>query len=78
MKTYISIDRDRIESNRIDGLDLPVIYVEEEGPGLTLMPGWCRRVEISGPSQVIYDPDYDDNGHRGGAWIETEAQVSRW
>ncbi len=68
----ISIDRKRIEANRLNHTDLPVIALEHEH---TTQCVWVRGITILGPSTVVYDPEYDDEGHLGAAWVETDSDI---
>lgn len=70
----ISIDRKRIQRNREnpDKASLPVIAIEYEGISPCI---WAFRVNILGPSRVVYQGNYNDEGELGAAWVETESDV---
>jgi hypothetical protein len=66
MLTRVNVDVSRIKSNRETGSRDPVIRVVRDGQEM-----YTHRLEILGPSAVVYDPT------RPGTtcWIETEAEI---
>ena len=69
MKTIIHINKNIIQRNEKNGTRLPVCRVEVNGK-----TWYGSRVEILGPSEMIYRPEKPRNC---GAklWIETKAEV---
>ena len=69
MKTIIHINKNLKQSNDKHGRSNPVCRVEVGGETL-----YGSRVDILGPSSMIYRPD---KPRKGGAklWIETDAEV---
>jgi len=68
MKTRIHVNQHNIRVNS-KGADLPVLTVKTYKENRK-----CNRVEVHGPSTVVYSPD---NPLSCGAkvWVETEAEV---
>ena len=69
MKKRIHINQHVIRANKKNGTNDPVITVKTSKRNI-----YADRVEISGPSNVVYSPDKPLScGAR--VWIETEAPV---
>ena len=71
MKTYIHVNARLVRKNIDAGL-------EEREPVLTVKTyksnNYCNRVDINGPSRVVYSPD-KPLGCGARVWIETESEV---
>lgn len=78
MKKYISIERKHIATNLTLPIEkhLPVICVEyEDGRP----EEHYNRVDILGPSVVVYKPfDHDEGDPSSSAWIETDSEIKTW
>ena len=69
MKKRIHINQHVIRANAKNGTNDPVITVKTYKENIT-----AHRVEIEGPSSVVYSPDKPLNcGAR--VWIETDSRV---
>jgi len=70
MTLYIAVNRNRIQSNRKNGLDEPVLRICQGKRG---RPVYANEFETVGLVRVIYRPDQPlPCGAR--AWIENEVQ----
>lgn len=68
MKTIIHVNQHHIRANRKDGLDRPVFTVKTYNSNQ-----YAHRVEIKGPSELVYQEYPLSCG--ASCWIETEAEV---
>ena len=68
MKTKIHVNQHHIRAN-LKGDDLPVLTVKTYKQNVK-----CNRVQINGPSTVVYSPD-KPLSCGAKVWIETESQV---
>lgn len=69
-KTIIHVNQHAIKSNKKLGMNLPTIAVKHAGKPA----GYAYRVQLTGPSEVIYSPD-KPLGCGARCWIETHAPV---
>lgn len=68
MKTRIHVNQHNIRANA-KGADLPVLTVKTYKENIK-----CNRVEVDGPSMIIYSPD-KPLSCGAKVWIETESDV---
>ena len=69
MKTRIHVNQHKIRSNMKHGTNDPVITVKTFKSNT-----YTHKVEIKGPSKVIYSPD-KPLSCGAKVWIETESEV---
>ena len=69
MKTRIHVNQHKIKSNKKNNLKEPVITVKTSKSNI-----YGNKVEIKGPSKVIYSPD-KPLSCGAKVWIETESEV---
>jgi len=69
MKTIIHVNQHVIKSNRVNGVNDPVLTVKTYKSN-----NYAHDVEIKGPSRIVYSPNkpLSCGAH---VWIETQSEV---
>jgi hypothetical protein len=69
VKTRIHVNQHAIKANAKNGTNEPVLTIKTYKSNT-----YAHRVQINGPSQVVYSPD-DPLSCGAKVWIETDAEV---